>query len=71
MKKIMILIVLVIVCTVSAFALGNIGISNAQETTTAGLSKKLVEVISNQEKMMQQLDDMAGQLQIVKIRATR
>ena len=71
MKKIMIMLVLAIVCTVSLAALSGIGSLNEEEAGNAALSNKLDEVVENQKVILQKLDDMAEQIQIVKIRATR
>lgn len=71
MSKIVIMLVLAIVCIISLAAFNSIGNLNAEETVSADSSGKLDEVISNQEKILQKLDDMAEQIQIVKIRATR
>ena len=71
MKKIMIMLVLAIVCTVSLAALSGIGSLNAEEAGNTALSNKLNEVVENQKVILQKLDDMAEQIQIVKIRATR
>ena len=71
MKKIVIMMALAIVCTVSLAALSGIGSLNAEEAGNVALSSKLNDVIENQKVILQKLDDMAEQIQIVKIRATR
>ncbi len=71
MSKIVIMLVLVVVCIAGLAAFDSMSNLNAEETVSAGLSSKLNKVISNQEKILQKLDDMAKQIQIVKIRATR
>ncbi len=71
MSKIAIMLVLVVVCVAGLAVFGNISSLNAGETVDIGLSSKLNEVISNQKEILQKLDDMAKQIQIVKIRASR
>jgi hypothetical protein len=71
MSKIAIMLVLVIVCIAGLAAFDSINNLNAEEIVSTDLSSKLNEVISNQEEILQKLDDMAKQIQIVKIRATR
>jgi len=71
MSKIVIMLVLVIVCIAGLAAFGSISNLSAGEAVDTGLSSKLNEVISNQEEILQKLDDMAKQIQIVKIRSTR
>ena len=71
MSKIIIVLVLVVVCIAGLAVLDNIGNWNLGKTVIAGQDSGLAEVISNQEKILQKLDDMAEQIQIVKVRATR
>lgn len=71
MGKVAVILVIAVISTLSLAALGNIRGLNAQQTASPGLEAKLDTVISNQETMLQKLDDMAEQIHIVKIRATR
>lgn len=71
MKKIAIMSILVIVCAVGLVMLNRTEDLNAAEPGNAGLSAQLDDVLNNQKVILQKLDDMAGQIQIVKIRATR
>ena len=71
MKKIAIMSILVIVCAVGLVMLNRTEDLNAAEPGNAGLAAQLDDVLNNQKVILQKLDDMAGQIQIVKIRATR
>ena len=71
MKKIAIMLILVIVCAVGLVMLNRTEDLNAAEPGNAGLSAQLDDVLNNQKVILQKLDDMAEQIQIVKIRATR
>ena len=71
MKKIAIMLILVIVCAVGLVMLNRTEGLNAAEPENAGLSAQLDDVLNNQKVILQKLDDMAEQIQIVKIRATR
>ena len=71
MNKIRTTVVLFIVAAVFIMVLALNGRSTASETSTAALDATLDKIVSNQEQMLQKLDDMAAQIQIVKIRATR
>jgi len=70
-KKIAIMSILVIVCAVGLVMLNRTEDLNAAEPGNAGLSAQLDDVLNNQKVILQKLDDMAEQIQIVKIRATR
>ena len=71
MKKIAIMLILVIVCVAGLVMLNRTKDLNAAEPGNAGLAAQLDDVLNNQKVILQKLDDMAGQIQIVKIRATR
>ncbi|TSA55694.1 hypothetical protein D4R42_05165 [bacterium] len=71
MNKIKISIVLFMVAAVLVTVFAASGRSTAGETSTTALDAKLDKIVSNQEQILQKLDDMAAQIQIVKIRATR
>lgn len=71
MKKIAIMLILVIVCAAGLVMLNRTEDLNAAEPGNAGLAAQLDDVLNNQKVILQKLDDMAGQIQIVKIRATR
>ena len=71
MSKIKIAIALFVVATVFVVVFAASGRSTASETSTIGLDAKLDKIVNNQEQILQKLDDMAAQIQIVKIRATR
>jgi hypothetical protein len=43
----------------------------ADEHSAPGLNAKIDKIINNQEQILKKLDDMAVQIQIVKVRATR
>jgi len=71
MNKIKATAVLFIVAAVFMMVFAVNSRSTASETSTAALDATLDKIVSNQEQMLQKLDDMAAQIQIVKIRATR
>ena len=71
MNKIRTTVVLFIVAAVFVMVFAVSGRSTASETSTAAFDAKLNKIVSNQEQILQKLDDMAAQIQIVKIRATR
>ena len=71
MTKIKISIVLFMAAAVLVTVLAASGKSTAGEASTSTLDAKLNKIVSNQEQILQKLDDMAAQIQIVKIRATR
>ncbi len=71
MNKMALVLVLAVVCTAGLVALDRLEGLHAAEAGKADLSAKIDDALDNQQTILQKLDEMAEQIQIVKIRATR
>ena len=73
MRKTTLILAVLLVLAIFWFALsGNVGTLQAQGSSSdPDVSASLQQILANQQKIMQHLDDMSKELQIIKIRASR
>jgi peptidoglycan hydrolase CwlO-like protein len=70
LKTLFILVLIFSIISIAGLAVTN-KITADDNSGLGSVEAKLDKILQGQDRIMQQLDDMASQLQIIKIRATR
>jgi peptidoglycan hydrolase CwlO-like protein len=70
LKTLFILVLIFSIISIAGLAVTN-KITADDNSGLGSVEAKLDKILQGQDRIMQQLDDMASQLQVIKIRATR